>query len=735
MTEVWNGESGTEPIVGADEWIAEIVRRSKCSEEEVRQVLAAESVRPPTGWHTGRHTLEVRGVHFAGIKQLREAPPTPFSFASAIGPGVSGFGTHDVNDAGKSSFLHIILWAIRGRTDIQDDVKRWLRGVLVEIAVDGERMACVFSVHNRRPRGTVWLLAPDAALPWGDLRQSSHDIVRSAFESSGSATVSTPELTERINSILRPHVQHELASFSSGGDMERVMDGIMTSRLGFETIPSWAARRDSDRIDESDGALGRQGWATWSGALLISDPSIKVVLGEETFAAARLLQVYLGSPWAPVAATAQAYGRHLENRISVLNRQAEQARSAHSGSLESLRQEIEQINADLASLSPVADPVRLGQLAAELQQASVSYADANALWLERSQAYGSTAKLLESAEADHMAITEAAHTRRFWHSLKPTCCPRCETDVTPERWADEKAGRCSLCASDLGLPTVPEKAPEAPSPEDLHQLVSAGESINLDSLDDLTQTRLAILQLHEALSRESTALDDAKAQRDQAAAVLASTRSKLDGIDTSTAERRMALQLRRAEIGGQLSERQGAKIALFTKQVDVLRKRLKIVTAAEKASVERRGADQGDLLAKVNEQLTAIGQHLGVAQLTGAELDGGCRMAVTKGGATVPFSKVNVGQRLRLKIAVVAALLRVGQEAGVTRHPGLLILDSVGREETNPAHVARMLEALLELTREIPGLQVIVTSAHGTYLTEALGPERTYLAEPGSTLW
>lgn len=49
MTELWEGGVDAEPIVGADGWIAEVVRRSRCGEEEVRQVLAAESVRPPTG--------------------------------------------------------------------------------------------------------------------------------------------------------------------------------------------------------------------------------------------------------------------------------------------------------------------------------------------------------------------------------------------------------------------------------------------------------------------------------------------------------------------------------------------------------------------------------------------------------------------------------------------------------------------------------------------------------------
>ncbi|MYT96698.1 MULTISPECIES: hypothetical protein [unclassified Streptomyces] len=158
MTQQDVGRSSSEPIIGADDWIDDIVRRSGCEEAEVRAALAVESITPPTGWSTARHSLGVRGVHFAGIKQFRDGTAAPFSFAKAIHPGVTGFGTQDENDAGKSSLLHIILWAVRGRTELQDDVRQWLRGVLVEVTVNGERMAVVFGVHNRRPRGKVLLL-------------------------------------------------------------------------------------------------------------------------------------------------------------------------------------------------------------------------------------------------------------------------------------------------------------------------------------------------------------------------------------------------------------------------------------------------------------------------------------------------------------------------------------------------------------------------------------------------
>ncbi|MFI8966975.1 hypothetical protein ACIGO8_33250 [Streptomyces sp. NPDC053493] len=734
MTPPKESGAGSEPIVGADDWIGDIVKRSGVEEVEVREALAAEAVRPPAGWSTARHALGVRGVHFAGIKRFRDGAAAPFSFARAIQPGVTGFGTQDENDAGKSSLLHIILWAVRGRTDLQDDVRGWLRGVLVEVTVDDERMAVVFSVHDRRPRGRVLLLAPDANIPWDHLNQLSRRLVSEAFGVSNDARVPTPDLLHEMCEVLRPHVRHELAAFSSGKDMERVMDGIMLPRLGFEAIPSWAARREGDRIDDADGALGVQGWPTWSGALLISDPSVKVVLGEEKFAAVRLLQVYLGSPWAPVAATAQAYAKHLENRISVLQRQVDQAKTAHTQSLGELQREITEIDTTLNSLPSIPEPAELARLVGDLQAASAAYARAQEVWLEHSQGYGETSRLLETAEADVAALQEASLTRRFWHALKPTCCPRCDTDVAPERWAVEKAGRCSLCDSDLKLQANDELAEKPVSTDGLRRMLS-DNALNVDALDDLTQARLAVLQLSETAEAESEAMDLAKRERDHASAALDVARTALAEIDTSAAERRHLLELRRAQLSGQLNERRGARISDFSAEIAVLERRLKILKAAEAASVARRKGDQDGLLAQVNEKLTAIGQHLGVRQLTRAELNGAGHMAVEKGGATVQFGKVNDGERLRLKIAVIAALLRVGLEAGVTRHPGLLILDSIGREEAKPAHVARMLKELVQLAEDIPGLQVILTSAHGRYLDETLDADHTYVVEPGNTLW
>ncbi|MYT95794.1 MULTISPECIES: hypothetical protein [unclassified Streptomyces] len=534
--------------------------------------------------------------------------------------------------------------------------------------------------------------------------------MREAFEASGDTPAAVPNLLEQLCEVLRPHVRHELASFSSGKDLERVMDGIMSPRLGFEAIPSWGARRDGDRIDDADGALGVQGWPTWSGALLISDPSVKVVLGEELYAAVRLLQVYLGSPWAPVAATAQAFGRHLENRISVLNRQVKQAKTTHTASLEQLQREISDIDRTLASLPVVADPDQIRLLVDDLQRTAAAYARANDAWLQSSQAYGETSRLLESAEADVAALLEAAHTRRFWHALKPTCCPRCETDVLPERWAAEKTGRCSLCDSDLELQADQEPETAPLSQEEPRCLLTDNSELDLDSLDDLSQARLAVLQLTDAVKSQANDMDSAKTERDVNHAALSAARSALAEIDTSVAEQRRLLELSRAQLAGQLNERSGARVSEFSDQVTALTRRLKIVQAAETASVTRRKDDQDELLAKVNDRLTLIGQHLGVRQLTRAELDGGAHMKITKGGTTTPFSRVNDGERLRLKIAVVAALLRVGLEAGVTRHPGLLILDSIGREEAKPADVASMIKELVQLTKDIPGLQVILTS-------------------------
>lgn len=108
---------------------------------------------------------------------------------------------------------------------------------------------------------------------------------------------------------------------------------------------------------------------------------------------------------------------------------------------------------------------------------------------------------------------------------------------------------------------------------------------------------------------------------------------------------------------------------------------------------------------------------------------------VTKGDSRTTFTAVTPGEQLRLRIATLLALLRVGQSSGVGRHPGLLLLDSAGAQETIDVDLAEVLSQLKSICEETPGLQVITATAKRDVATHVIPADRLIAAAPGEPVW
>lgn len=110
-------------------------------------------------------------------------------------------------------------------------------------------------------------------------------------------------------------------------------------------------------------------------------------------------------------------------------------------------------------------------------------------------------------------------------------------------------------------------------------------------------------------------------------------------------------------------------------------------------------------------------------------------MKLKKGGVSTSFSKVTDGERLRLKLAVVIALIRLGETQGIGRHPGLLLIDSPGSQETSEQDVTQILRELVEVCKEVSHLQIITASAQGANVEAILPKDRIRSRPKGQTLW
>ncbi|MEU5826562.1 hypothetical protein [Micromonospora tulbaghiae] len=724
------------PFEGADEWVSAIARRAQCPADTVRIELARQQIRPPAGWGA-RHHLHLEGMLFAGVKTPTDSPREPYVFHIKFEGGVAALGTHSENDAGKSSVIRTLRWGLRGRCHLQPDVRKWMRAVLVEFRVDDERLAVAFAVNDGEPWGAVLqlrdevdysVLASRIRIPAEALREPAP--ADGSTPANGVFTVMASYL-EELNAI-------EVARFASSEDFERVMDVIMLDRLGFPRVPTWQRRPGEQQAHEGDGVLGELGWATWSSALSITAPSIPVVLGEEPRAVVRLLQMYLGSPWAITVAAIAARKGQISSQIGVLQRRLDDQRAAHEDDLGDLRRRLREVKSELEALPAPVDLADLDQRVQGAAEAGHQAAAAEARYREESLRYGQVSRLLEAAEADVAAVREAHLTRRFWHALKPSCCPRCDTDVTEERWARERAGQCSLCDNPLQLPPIADASQDAATEIDaaaLEKLLSNNEA-DVDLLDDLTTAQLQVRQLEQHLAVVDAARDEAKQARDEAHQRWRAAQADVGAQPNRSVEQWHTLMMERAAIEARIDERENVRpTANLDRQLSELRNQQRIVLAAETEAKKRHTEDQEDLLQKVSAKLTDLGKELGVRNLERALLRGNGHMRVTKGGETCNFGQLEDGERLRLKIAVMVALMRVSEEAGVARHPGLILIDSLGREELNPRNMVDMLGELVKLTTEVPHLQVVLTSAYGDRLVEGLGHERVLLAPPGKPLW
>ena len=71
----------------------------------------------------------------------------------------------------------------------------------------------------------------------------------------------------------------------------------------------------------------------------------------------------------------------------------------------------------------------------------------------------------------------------------------------------------------------------------------------------------------------------------------------------------------------------------------------------------RSKAVRDEFLAEVSISLLHFAQRFGMHSLSKAQLRGNASLILTKGGAETSFSKVTKGERLRLKVATVLALI------------------------------------------------------------------------------
>jgi len=602
--------------------------------------------------------LTVRRIAFKGEKRGTAQGPIDFDW-SDLAPGVWAV-TSERNLRGKSTVLEILLWALRGTPKgLQDDVRRWLSSVCVEFDVDDQRYVVEFAVDERVPRGRL------------ARRRASGET-------------------------------DDLDRFMSDEGFEAAMSRFMMNTLDLDPITAMQGKEDERQVVE-------HGWAALSGGLYFGGDH-KQLLGDVQMAGlpARMLQMYIGMPWATTVMQAGTAKRELgqetekaSKAATAAARDAENARARIDRELHAAKKVLdsfEQETGTAAELERFAGEVaRLSPIAFDLAK-RLAHAEAEATELER------------LATADERAVRDLRENivaTQFFNGLQPVCCPRCETRVSSERLKRESADlSCSLCAEEI---PVDEMEGASDGLDAIEQRFAAAKTA-------AARARANAKALGEQSKASSTELDNARQSLTKAATSV-------------TFEQRRKAELEVARLEGALKER-----AVPTTP-DTVSPDVALVNAAYEEADKAYKAGRGDILERLNLEILSLGQRLGVQMLEEVKLNTNASLLLTKGGEPTSFSKVTAGERLRLRIATAVALLRVGQERGLGRHPGLIIVDSPAAEEVSPDDLTAVLSELKAISRETGGLQIIIGSANAGAIVDQLGEQWCRSAAGDDYLW
>ncbi|ADG73351.1 conserved hypothetical protein [Cellulomonas flavigena DSM 20109] len=569
--------------------------------------------------------------------------------------GPQGTGPFDATFDIPTGVVMAVGANLRGKTTLLEAITLCLRGEPRELQRDVAKwlsdVECDTEI-NGRPTG-FRIVMRDGAIAEGSIVEAT-DLA--ALRSGGMGTKT-------------------VLAAASAKEYARAVDVFMLDRLSLE--PLLAAL--------NTGGVQPHRWASYFGALYPPAGREPVLIGETAMAglAGRLLTVFLDLPGAALYTRVRAARDAARNRA----KNAAASRTSDTERADARRAQLDALQAARTALGELAlrSATRpASAVAADVTTLAGQLADAEAAWT----AAGALHRQARAArQQDQRALNdhrESAVARALFHGLDPVACPRCEAPVATERRAAEAHSHiCAVCTQPVTTDDDGETERETQA---------ALEA----ALDASTRAAAAALEAYERAEEEVTKLS----QRLTEAEV-----ELREARDAATTDERASLELAAARAEGALAVLPDDDPVLIDPADTILDA---LVAELEADLVE----PSRELFEELGAEIATLAREFGIESVTEIRIDRAARLKIWKGGADAGgFTAQSPGERLRLRIATVLALLRVGHRRGIATHPGLLMLDSLKAEEVQDSDAAALLDALIRAAAETPNLQVLTTSA------------------------
>lgn len=499
-----------------------------------------------------------------------------------------------------------------------------------------------------------------------------------------------------------------LAIFSSESEFEEVMADFFMRSLAMESITNW---RESNNDDKPGQAI-THGWVAFSGAMFIGT-NYDVLLGDmpvETGLSGRLMQMFLGLPWVSTLAAAKSAQKAVQNAADQKLRQRALGQKARQTRVDTISAELATKRNDLSQIP--SDKIIFDTLSTLNLEYSNSKRKERIIQerLEREIAASHQVDAVyQEARRDLQSHLDSMAAGAVFRILDPICCPRCDHAIGEDKKKQEKVTHCcSVC----------------------------GESISTSEDAEILKA-----ELEARVKASKAALDKTNANHQDTLSKLTTLNEsivKLQGqIDENSAklgsfERRHELLTAIAVLEGRLLE---ASFDPEPSEADGDNTKVVILNAIVAETEERVKIQRERLLKDVSDRLVQYAQRFGMHNLSDASLKGNANLSLVKGGVATSYSKVTDGEKLRLKVATILAMIEVAEKRGIGRHPGLLMIDSPASQEVSPEDLDQLVSGLQVISQELPHFQVFVAGRTSVAITEHVSAENRREAFNSGFLW
>jgi uncharacterized Zn finger protein (UPF0148 family) len=651
---------------------ARIAARAKTTREDVEDVFTTRGL--PLAYPPARpRPVRIHRLRVVG-NRVGVQPEGPIDRTFTFNDGLTALVASNLK--GKTSVLELVTWCLRGspRAMLQADVRRWLTQLELDATIAGQPMGFRLSLTPDALRSGIVLTAPD--------------INRLA------STNGTDGGGDGMSKLIEADNQDDFAV--------QVAE-LMLDRLDLQPIVNKFTTTEGVRTQT-------HGWPAYYSAIYLPLGRDRPLLGDQKMAglAGRLLQVFLDLPATAVLARVKATYDVLQAEADKRSENTKRAVAERADERRRVEEALASARTTLTQLQEATPGPDLTELADKSATLARQVADAQDERDEINRSYREARRIRQLDEKALNDIRESEVARLLFHGLNPSACPRCETPIGGDRReAERDVHRCAVCTSEV---TGAEEENEAVEAE-ARERVEGSKAAEKASKEALGAAEANLVRLTAELEEVQASLRTAgaaKASRDRVAA------------EIEVARWEGALQVL-PKLPDTSSDNGDITIT--------------VLKAASKVLEEESKGAASQLFADLNAEIVDLAHQFGMTALENVEINRAAQLKVIKGGgAEDPFKNQDPGAQLRLRVAVIVALLRVGARYGISTHPGLVLIDSPKAEEIQDSDATVIFRELDRLATT-EGLQVLITTADFRLAAETLPAECVIAAKPGDPLW